>query len=241
MNKYITIFALICSAFMYGQISVKVHYETLNKPKVNWNGFENMPENYKEAIRKHAEDEAKKPEKFVLYYYDGNSFFQKDPDIKLSLKEQKTEFFRLKDKEGLYDLSDYIVEEFYGYYPMDNVSIEYTDETKTIENFNCKAAIYKIGHEESKVWYTEDIPISAGPYNYYKVPGLILKVENSKFLCYATSVSRNVDKKDIKKMDSTLKVYKGEELKIKDTEGVKKLIGSKRQKAEDLIKNIQKN
>lgn len=226
---------------MYGQVSVKVHYETLNKPRINWNGFENMPESYKEAIRKHAEEEAKKPEKYVLYYDDGNSFFQRDPDEKLSSREQKTESFRLKDKKGFYDLSDYIVEEFYGYYPMDNVSIEYTDETQTIENFKCKAALYKIGDDESKVWYTEDIPISAGPYNYYKVPGLILKVESSKLLCYATNVSKNVDKKDIKKMDSTLKVYKGEELKLKDAEGVTKFIGSKRQKADELMKNTQKN
>lgn len=226
---------------MYGQVSVKVHYETLNKPRINWNGFENMPESHKEAIRKHAEEEAKKPEKYVLYYDDGNSFFQRDPDEKLSSREQKTESFRLKDKKGFYDLSDYIVEEFYGYYPMDNVSIEYTDETQTIENFKCKAALYKIGDDESKVWYTEDIPISAGPYNYYKVPGLILKVESSKLLCYATNVSKNVDKKDIKKMDSTLKVYKGEELKLKDAEGVTKFIGSKRQKADELMKNTQKN
>ena len=36
---------------MYGQVSVKVHYETLNKPRINWNGFENMPESHKEALR----------------------------------------------------------------------------------------------------------------------------------------------------------------------------------------------
>lgn len=69
---------------------------------------------------------------------------------------------------------------------------------KTIENFNCKAALYKIGDDESKVWYTEDIPISAGPYNYYKVPGLILKLESSKLLCYVTNISKNIDKKNKK-------------------------------------------
>lgn len=226
---------------MYGQISVKVHYETLNKPRINWNGFENIPESHREAIRKNAEEKAKKPKKYVLYYHDGNSFFQRDPDKKILSGEQKTESFRLKDKKGFYDLRDYIAEEFYGYYPMDNVSITYTDETQTIENFNCKAALYKIGDEESKVWYTEDIPISAGPYNYYKVPGLILKVESSKFLCYATHISKNVDKKDIKEMDATLKVYEGQELKIKNAEGVTKFIDSKKQKADELMKNTQKN
>ena len=42
-------------------------------------------------------------------------------------------------------------------------------------------------------------------------------------------------------MDSTLKVYEGNELKIKDKEGVTKFIGSKRQKADELMKTIQKN
>lgn len=183
---------------------------------------------------------AKKPEKYVLYYDDGNSFFQRDPNVKLSSRGQKTEFFRLKDKKGIYKLSDYIVEEFYGYYPMDNVSVEFTNETQTIENYTCKLALYKIGGDESKVWYTEDIPISAGPYNYYQVPGLILKVESPNMLCYAVNISKNIDKKNIKQMDSSLLVYEGDKLKLKDKEGVAKFIELKTQKADEMMKSITK-
>lgn len=241
MNKYITILAIIfCSTLTYSQISVSVSYETINTPKINYNGF-NFPESQKAEIERQILQNAKKPEKYVLYYDDGNTFFQRDPNEKLSSRGQKTEFFRLKDKKGLYELSDYIVEEFYGYYPMDNVSIEFTSETQMIENYNCKLALYKIGDDESKVWYTEDIPVSAGPYNYYKVPGLILKVESPNMLCYAVNISKNIDKKNIKKMDSTLIVYEGDKLKLKDKEGVAKFIESKRQKADELIKTIQKN
>lgn len=239
MNRYITIFALLfCSTFTYSQISV--NYESVVRPIINYNGF-NFPESQKAEIERQILENAKKPQKYVLYYDDGNSFFQRDPDEKLSTREQKTEFFRLKDKKGFYDLRDYIVEEFYGYYPMDNVSVKYTDETQIIENYNCKAAIYKIGNDESKVWYTEDIPVSAGPYNYYKVPGLILKVESPNLLCYATNVSKNVNKNDIKKMDPTLKIYEGDKLKLKNEEGGIKFIENKRMKASEMIKNMQKN
>ena len=220
MNKFITIFTLIFSSFAYSQISVSVNYESVTSPTINYNGF-NFSENIKADIERQIIQESKKPKKYMLYYYDGNSFFQRDPNDSSSAREQKTEFFRSNDKKGIYKLSDYGIEEFYGYYPMDNVSIEYTDEMQIIENFNCKAALYKIGDEKSKVWYTEEIPISAGPYNYYKVPGLILKVEGSKLLCYATNISKNIDKKVLKKMDSTLKVYEGEELKLKDEDGGK--------------------
>ena len=240
MNKYITIFALIFfSTFVYSQISFSVSYETINTPKINYNGF-NFPESQKAEIERQIFQNAKKPKKHVLYYDDGNSFFQRDPNVKSSSREQKTEFFRLKDKKGLYELSDYIVEEFYGYYPMDNVSVEFTNETQTIENYTCKLALYKIGDAESKVWYTEDIPISAGPYNYYKVPGLILKVESPDMLCYAVNISKNIDSENIKKMDLTLKIYEGVELKLKKDEGREKLIENSRQKADELIKNIQK-
>ena len=225
---------------MYGQVSVKVHYETINNPAINSNGF-NIPQSQKDEMERQVLQIAKKPEKYVLNYYDGNTFFQRDSNEKLTNTKQKTEFFRLKDKKGFYDLRDYIVEEFYGYYPMDNVSVEFKDETQTIENYHCKLALYKIGDDVSKVWYTEDIPISAGPYNFYKVPGLILKVENSKLLCYAINISKIVDKKDIKKMNTALKVYEGDELKRKIDEGREKLLGSKRQKAEQLMETMKKN
>jgi len=239
MNKYITIFALIfCSTLIYSQISVSVSYETINTPKINYNGF-SFPESQKAEIERQILQNAKKPEKYILYYDDGNSFFQRDPNEKLSSRGQKTEFFRLKDKKGLYELSDYIVEEFYGYYPMDNVSVEFTNETQIIENYTCKLALYKIGDDESKVWYTEDIPVSVGPYNYYKVPGLILKVESPSMLCYAVNISKNIDKKNIKQMDSSLTVYEGDKLKLKDKEGVAKFIEFKKQKADELVKTIQ--
>jgi len=238
MNKYITIFVLICSTLTYSQVSVT--YESIIRPIINYNGF-NFPDSQKAEIERQILENAKKPEKYVLYYNNGNSFFQKDSNEKLSTREQKTEFFRLKDNKGLYKLSDYIVEEFYGYYPMDDVSVEFTNETQTIENYNCKAALYKIGNDESKVWYTEDIPVSAGPYNYYKVPGLILKVESPNLLCYATNVSKNVSENDIKKMDPTLKVYEGDKLKLKNQEGGIKFLENKRMKASEMIKNMQKN
>lgn len=240
MKKYFIIFVLIWSTFICGQESIKVIYETVYRPTIDYNGF-NIPESQKDEIERQILQESKKPKKFILYYNDGNSLFQKDRNENMSSDKQKTEYYRTKDKAGIYCLSDYVVDEFYGYYPMKNISIEFTDETQIIENFTCKLALYKISDVVSKVWYTEDIPISAGPYNYYKVPGLILKVENPNLLCYAVNISKNVNKKDIAKMNPTLKVYEGEELKLKDAEGASKMLGTSRQKADELMKTTKKN
>ncbi|QCX54404.1 GLPGLI family protein [Elizabethkingia sp. JS20170427COW] len=238
MKKHITLFVMTWCVIVHSQMTIKVSYESISKPKINYNGF-SFPESQKAEIERQILQNAKKPEKYILYYENGNSFFQRDPSENVHSTQQKTEYYRMRDKVGIYRLSDYIVEEFYGYYPMDNVSIEFSDETQVIENYTCKLALYKIGDTVNKVWYTEDIPVSAGPYNYYNVPGLILKVENPNLLCYAVNISKNVDKKDIKKMNNELEVYEGEELERKNGEGRQKMLGNSRQKADKLMKNIQ--
>ena len=240
MKNFLISFFLTWYAFMYSQISLKVNYETVIQTKINWNGF-NVPESQKQEIERQSSMENKKPRKFVLYYDDGNSFFQNDPSEKLPLTRQKTEYYRLKNEDGIFRLNDYIVEEFYGYYPMDNVNIEFKDETQIIENYNCKLALCKIENTIYKLWYTEEIPISAGPYNYYKVPGLILKIESPNLLCYAVNVSKEIDGKDIKKMNPELKIYEGEELKRKIAEGREKMLSNSRQRADEMLKSLQKN
>ena len=240
MKKTSILFLNILFSLTFAQNTFKVNYETIYQPnKLNYNGFQ-VPENQKIEIEKQIAERNKQPKQFVLYYNDGNSFFTSNSKINLSKQEQKTEFFRLKNKDGLFWFCDYIIEEFYGYYPMDNVTTEYTNETQTIENYTCKLALYNNGETISKVWYTEDIPISAGPYNYYKVPGLILKVENSKLTCYATSISKEFDKKNLRKMDPNLKIYEGKELEIKQIDGKEKMLGNMRRNAEQMM-NENKN
>ena len=221
------------------QVSVKVNYETIIQPTIKFNGYENIPESQKEEIRRQLKQQYEKPNKFVLFYNDGSSYFVNDPTVVLPERIQKTEYLRIKDKKGFYSLNDFIVEEFYGYYPQDNIQIEYTDETQIIENYKCKLAIYKSGNTKSKVWYTEDIPISAGPYIYYKVPGLVLKVENPNLLCYAVGISKEFDKKDLRKMDPNLKIYEEEELKQKKIEGNEKMSEYKRKNAEHMMNDMK--
>ena len=224
MKKVILFLLFVFYNTINCQQTVKVVYETISNPKISLNGAENISESMKEEMKTKVLQQAKQPKKFVLYYYNGDSFFQRElSEDKSVLEKQKIEYFRLKNKEGIFLLNDFKVEQFYGYYPMDNVTVEFINETQTIENFNCKLAIYKIGNTINKVWYTEEIPISAGPYNFFKVPGLVLKVESPNFLSYAVKISTENNKDSIKKMDSNLKVYSGEELKVKINEGLAKM------------------
>ena len=241
MRNILIIFLFICFGLFKSQETIKVIYETINNPKISFNSQENLSESMKEEFKMKVIQKAQEPKKFTLYYYKGNSFFQRDTDLKNNSSEkQKIEYYRLKNKDGIFLLNDYKVDEFYGYYPMNNVSVEFANDTQTIENFNCKLALYKIGNTISKVWYTEEIPISAGPYNYYKVPGLVLKVESPNFLSYAISISKDCKESDIKKMDSKLKTYEGEELNEKINEGLIKLRNNNQQKIEQMRESLKK-
>lgn len=241
MKNLLIITFIFFYSFTQCQEIMKVDYETISNPKISLAGTSNLSEGMKEEIKTKALQGAKKPKKFVLFYNQGNSFFYRNIQDENSYSDkQKIEYFRFNNKEGIYVLNDFIVDKFYGYYPMDNVNIEFGNETQIIENFNCKLALYKIGNTISKVWYTEDIPISAGPYNYYKVPGLILKVESPNFLCYATGISKIANKKEIRKMDANLKIYEGQELNSKIQIGLSQLRNHNQQKFESKKESFEK-
>jgi GLPGLI family protein len=51
------------------------------------------------------------------------------------------------------------------------------DETETVIGYACKKAVTKHYGNEIIAWFTDEIPISDGPFVYCGLPGLILKVE----------------------------------------------------------------
>ncbi len=51
---------------------------------------------------------------------------------------------------------------------------------KKIFKYNCKKAKTTFRGRTYNIWYTEDIPISSGPWKFNGLPGLILSVEDDK-------------------------------------------------------------
>jgi len=50
-----------------------------------------------------------------------------------------------------------------------------TNETKQIQNYNCYKATTTFRGNNFEVWFTPEIPINAGPWKWYGLPGLILE------------------------------------------------------------------
>lgn len=55
-----------------------------------------------------------------------------------------------------------------------------SSETMKIKNFLCKKATTTFRGRNYVAWYTESIPIQAGPFKFVGLPGLILKIEDDK-------------------------------------------------------------
>ena len=58
----------------------------------------------------------------------------------------------------------------------------YEDPTITVLGMECKKATTNFRGRYWEVWYTEDIPISQGPWKLCGLPGMILKANSPKFM-----------------------------------------------------------
>lgn len=61
-------------------------------------------------------------------------------------------------------------------------------ETKKIDSYNVKRAEAVVDGNNVTVWFTDDIPVSAGPSNFFGLPGLILQAQFGKRLITAKKI-----------------------------------------------------
>lgn len=67
-------------------------------------------------------------------------------------------------------------------FPSDWEDLNWTyssDETMVLNNYTCNKATTKYAGREYTAWYTIDVPFPYGPYKFYGLPGLIVKLEES--------------------------------------------------------------
>lgn len=212
MKSFITLFIFCCS-WGFSQ-EVQVHYEIVRSTSLADNVGQS--ENFKEKIK----EQEKNAEKYVLYYTNGDSFFKSDfpEDITHNnapviigtqtkyLKETShrvpVKIYHLKREDLYYQYSESEGEQFYKAKASSFNNINFTDKTAKIENYACKmATATNASGITIQVWYTEEIPISTGPFTFGNFPGLVLKVEHPTYLMYATKVDNKVNQKEIEKMN----------------------------------------
>ncbi len=76
-----------------------------------------------------------------------------------------------------------------------------TSDRKKVLDYVCIGAELTQGKQTFKAWFSLEIPISAGPADYYGLPGLILAVEkNSEVFLLATKVDLGTAPSNLKAM-----------------------------------------
>ncbi len=75
------------------------------------------------------------------------------------------------------------------------ISWELLNETKNINSFNCQKARGNFRGRTYSVWFTNDIPISLGPWKLNGLPGLILEATDSlnQFQFYAEKIELQIE------------------------------------------------
>jgi GLPGLI family protein len=82
-------------------------------------------------------------------------------------------------------------------YEIPKITWKTTDSTKTIQAFKAKYATAVLTDStEIGAWFTEDVPVSVGPYSCIGLPGLILEVHAPKHSIYLMTFSTQIPKKN---------------------------------------------
>ena len=93
------------------------------------------------------------------------------------------------------------------------------DSTSSILGYNCQLAKANFKGRTWYAWYSEDIPISEGPWKLYGLPGLILRAYDSQQQFYLNAIGLQdlKGKEDLKyaKPDKTEKISQADLTKVK--------------------------
>ena len=110
--------------------------------------------------------------------------------------KNKKQLFILKDfsnKKLL--LSDYVDRTQYLINDsLQNFKWKITEEKRKIQNFFCAKATTQFRGRNYEAWYAESIPIQNGPWKFYGLPGLIVKVadDENKFVYELTGIDLKI-------------------------------------------------
>lgn len=91
--------------------------------------------------------------------------YSKFPDEYLKVDHSKNKIEMIKD---IHKKKFLVTDEL-------NYSWKITNETKKIKDYTCYKATTTFRGNNFEVWFTPDIPINAGPWKWYGLPGLILE------------------------------------------------------------------
>lgn len=109
-------------------------------------------------VKTSGEYETKSINKKVLHKFSTINFINKNDDSQVTVVSQGGKKYLISEKLQLLDWT-------------------ITDKKKKIGEYNCRLALSKSKGVKIEAWFTEEIPVPAGPAEYGGLPGLIIEVK----------------------------------------------------------------
>lgn len=183
MKNYILLtFFLLVSMSAYSQIQIDKNYQL---------GYR------LEYLSDSTDINSRKKEDFTLLVEGGKSYFTNDIFLKrdsivnsmkinknLELNFSKVPNTRFKyvivKEDNTINYYESLLKYKFNYTELSNFNWKLLSEKSKIGDFNCQKAITNYGGRTWIAWYTTEIPIYDGPYKFNNLPGLIVKVSDTK-------------------------------------------------------------
>lgn len=230
MIKKIILLLFLCG-FSNNIISQTVTVTYKERKIVSKEKLEALPEFVRNKTLKDLEN----PPGYILMYSNGISLYKNDEATKNTdssekkssekreedsdVVEVKEENFRITDKsnEKTYykDFSNNLLmfkltnagKEYDGKDHLLKWDWEITQDTKTINGYLCKKAITHAYGMNFTAWFTEDIPINAGPEKFDGLPGLIVYIGNNYIELVAEKIKTDNTKLQLQQPELSKKTF----------------------------------
>ncbi len=128
-----------------------------------------------------------------LYFSENESIFTLDKMVKVSKIKQERNlnagdvisitspfYFFIKRNNNSVNYFESLGKDFFKYNSEINFDWTLINEKKVISDFTCFKATLNYYGRKWIAWYTTEIPLNAGPYYFYGLPGLILDISDSE-------------------------------------------------------------
>lgn len=193
MKKTVLLIALLTFSF-YSSFSqsIKVIYNLTNDASETLKKIEDP------NIRAMVAEQLSKPIKFELISSNGVSEFKQsyNDDIvdtegnhTVIMSRNQMILYKNQIKRKLVTQENYKSRFFLIKEDLEDFNWKITSEKIKIGNYICTKATLDIGNKTIVAWFTPEIPISDGPFKYYGLPGLIMKLINDKSICEVSKIT----------------------------------------------------
>ncbi|PKG41601.1 GLPGLI family protein [Psychroflexus sp. MES1-P1E] len=113
---------------------------------------------------------------------------ENDPNEEISMADisrfPKTQFhskiLKKNSKDSIIVYDKIVTDNFKYLEYKGNIKWKISSDTQTINGLKCQKATTSYGGRDYEAWFSDEIPISDGPYKFSGLPGLIIKISDSK-------------------------------------------------------------